>query len=250
MEKKERQKNRFGLVGRNIDYSFSKTYFTKKFEILGLDGFSYQNFHLDTISGFSELLQANPNLKGLNVTIPYKEKILIYLDRIDHEANEIGAVNTIKFTQEGLKGYNTDAYGFKESLKPYLRKDHTNALILGTGGASKAIAYVLRGLNIAYTFVSRNPKPGQLSYSELNEEHFKLNKICINCTPLGTHPRIQDKPTIPYDILSENHLLYDLIYNPAKTAFLKEGEARGATIINGLKMLELQAEKSWEIWNS
>ncbi|MGB5357613.1 MAG: shikimate dehydrogenase [Eudoraea sp.] len=250
MEKKEGEKNKFGLIGRNIDYSFSKSYFTKKFNILSLDGYSYENFHLDTILEFPELLRLNSGLKGLNITIPYKEKIIPFLDEIDEEAAKIGAVNTIHLTETGLKGFNTDAYGFKRSLFPHLKSNYTNALILGTGGASKAVAYVLDQLGIDVTYVSRNPKIGQLAYSDLDKELIESNKICINCTPLGTYPDVLAKPSIPYKYLGPDHLLYDLIYNPSKTAFLKEGEIRGATIINGSQMLELQAEKAWDIWNS
>ncbi|WP_276390179.1 shikimate dehydrogenase family protein [Eudoraea chungangensis] len=249
MEKKEQQQSKFGLIGRNINYSFSKTYFTKKFGNLSLQDYYYDNFHLDAISELPNLLRDNRGLKGLNVTIPYKEEVIKYLDRLDEEASKIGAVNTIRFTPSGLKGYNTDAFGFRESLLPHLKSEHQKALILGTGGASKAIAYVLGKLNITYTFVSRNPTKDQLAYTDLTKEVIEANKLCINCTPLGTHPNILDKPSLPYEYYGKEHLLYDLIYNPSKTAFLLEGEKRGATIINGLSMLELQAEKSWEIWN-
>lgn len=250
MENKEKKKFRLGLIGRNISYSFSKGYFTKKFEDLGLKHHSYENFDLETIEQFKGLVKSNTDIKGFNVTIPYKQAIIPYLSKLHPKAEKIGAVNTIKFTKKGLKGYNTDVYGFKKSLKPYLKKHHTKALILGTGGASKAVAFVFDELGIAYKFVSRNPKQNQLTYSELTNDIIDKYTILVNCTPLGTHPNITDKPDIPYTYIQGKHLLFDLIYNPEKTAFLKEGESKGASICNGLKMLELQAEKAWEIWNS
>lgn len=250
MENIEKKTFRLGLIGRNISYSFSKGYFTKKFKALGLKHHSYENFDLNTIEEFEALLKTNRDIKGFNVTIPYKQAIIPYLSEVDHKANKIGAVNTIKITKNGLKGYNTDVYGFKKSLEPHLKKQHTKALILGTGGASKAVAFVFDELNIAYTFVSRNPKQNQLRYSDITSDTINECTILINCTPLGTHPNITDKPDIPYAYIQEKHLLFDLIYNPDKTAFLKEGASKGASICNGLKMLELQAEKAWEIWNS
>ncbi len=244
------EKNKFGLVGKNISYSFSKGYFTQKFNDLGLDHNSYENFDLGAIEDFQDLIQKNKNLKGLNVTIPYKEVVIPFLNKLNSKARKIGAVNTIKFTKKGLKGYNTDIYGFKKAISPFLRKRHRKALILGTGGASKAVAFVFGELGIKYKFVSRNPNEGQLGYIDLNEKILKKNMVLVNCTPRGTFPNIADKPDIPYHFLSTKHLLFDLIYNPEKTAFLAEGEKQGATICNGLRMLELQAEKSWKIWNS
>ena len=244
------EKSRFGLVGKNISYSFSKGYFTQKFKELGLDHHSYENFDLAAIEDFKELIKQNKNLKGLNVTIPYKEVVIPYLDKLNPKAEKIGAVNTIKFTKKGLKGFNTDIYGFKKSVKPLLRKRHKKALILGTGGASKAVAFVFDEMGIKFNYVSRKPKKNQLGYTDLNEKLFKEYTVLINCTPQGTFPNIADKPGIPYQFITKKHLLFDLIYNPEKTAFLLEGEKRGASIYNGLRMLELQAEKSWEIWNS
>ncbi|SNZ00344.1 shikimate dehydrogenase family protein [Flagellimonas pacifica] len=249
MEKTEKKENRFGLLGRNISYSFSQSYFSKKFEDLELKDHSYENFDIASISEFGSLLSQN-NLKGLNVTIPYKEEVLTYLTYLDVKAKEIGAVNTIKFTEEGLKGYNTDAYGFQKSLEPFLKQHHTKALILGTGGASKAVRFVFKQLGIENSYVSRTKKENQYAYSELNKEIIKTHTVIVNCTPLGTHPNIQEKPTLPYQYLTEQHLLFDLIYNPEKTTFLTEGEAKGAQIKNGLEMLQLQAEKAWEIWNT
>ena len=244
------EKSRFGLVGKNISYSFSKGYFTQKFKELGLGHHSYENFDLSAIEVFQELIQLNKNLKGLNVTIPYKEAVIPYLDELNPKAEKIGAVNTIKFTKKGLKGFNTDIYGFKKSIKPFLKKRHKKALILGTGGASKAVAFVFSELGIKYKYVSRNPKKKQLGYTDLNDEVLKKYTVLINCTPQGTFPNIEDKPAIPYQFITKKHLLFDLIYNPEKTAFLLEGEKQGASICNGLRMLELQAEKSWAIWNS
>lgn len=245
----EKTTSRFGLLGRNISYSFSQGYFTQKFKDLGLENHSYENFDLQSIEEFALVLQQE-NLKGLNVTIPYKQEVIPFLDELDSKAAKIGAVNTIQFTKNGLKGFNTDAYGFQVSLQPFLKPHHTHALILGTGGASKAVKFVLEELDIVTTYVSRNPKDGQLTYSDLDEETMKQNTLIVNCTPLGTFPNIEDKPTLPYAFIGSQHLLYDLIYNPEKTAFLKQGEIQGSTICNGLEMLKGQAEKAWEIWNN
>lgn len=248
MEKTEKQ-HKFGLVGKNISYSFSRGYFTKKFLELDLLNHSYENFDLPDILDFTKLIKASENLKGLNVTIPYKEVVIPYLDELEASAKVIGAVNTIKITTKGLKGYNTDAHGFQKSIEPHLKPHHKNALILGTGGASKAIAYVLDQLNINFKFVSRTGRNNGYTYDELNSEIIQANTLIINCSPLGTFPNVTAKPAIPYTYISNEHLLFDLIYNPEKTAFLSYGEAQGATIINGLPMLEHQAEKAWEIWN-
>lgn len=241
---------KFGLVGRNISYSFSKGYFGRKFSELGLEGYSYDNFDLEQISDFPLVLKQNPGLRGLNVTIPYKETIIPFLAQLDPEAAKIGAVNTIKISATGLTGYNTDIYGFRRALEPMLQPHHKRALILGTGGASKAVAYVLQQLGIAFLYVSRSPGTGQISYHELSSEVVESHTVIINTTPLGTYPDITARPHIPYEHLNSAHLLFDLIYNPAKTSFLQRGEQQGAQIENGLKMLEFQAEKAWEIWNS
>lgn len=249
MEKEEKNKHRFGLLGRDISYSFSRGYFSTKFEHLGLESHSYENFDLKEISVFPELLRNTNDIRGLNVTIPYKEDIIPYLDALDAQAEKIGAVNTIKFGADGLTGFNTDAYGFQKSLEPHLKTYHKKALILGTGGASKAIAYVLDNLGIDFSFVSRNPGKNQYAYDDLNAALLHEYLVIINCTPLGTHPNITHKPSIGYEHLGERHLLFDLIYNPERTSFLQHGAAQGAAICNGLHMLELQAEKAWEIWN-
>ena len=242
--------NKYGLIGRNISYSFSRSYFSAKFKELGLDHCSYENFDLESIEEFPALVSGNGNLAGLNVTIPYKEAIMPFLDAIDPRALEIGAVNTIAFAAKGLIGYNTDVYGFRKALVSQLRKTDQGALILGTGGASKAVAFVLEELGIEFRFVSRNPVEGELQYSEINDEIIETHSLIINSTPLGTFPNIEQKPDIPYELIGPEHFLFDLIYNPAKTAFLKLGETAGARCLNGLSMLEFQAEKAWEIWNA
>lgn len=253
MEKKQEIVNSlFGLVGKNISYSFSRGYFSKKFKSDKLVDHAYVNFDMPTLEEFPKIWENNPNLKGVNVTIPYKETIIPFLDDLSKKAKKIGAVNTIKITSKGkLVGYNTDCYGFKNSINPLLKKHHNKALILGTGGASKAIAFVLKELNISYTYVSRNPKNKKtISYEDLCPKIMKSHQIIINCTPLGTYPNIDDCPDIPYEYITKDFLLYDLIYNPSQTTFLKLGKTQGAQIINGYKMLELQAEKAWKIWNS
>lgn len=250
MEKTGGKAYKYGLVGRNISYSFSRAYFTRKFANLGLENHSYENFDLERISSFPLVLEQNPGLKGLNVTIPYKESVIPYLDLLDPEAAKIGAVNTIKIGPSGLEGFNTDIYGFRHALEPRLHPGDQRALILGTGGASKAVAHVLDQLGIGFSYVSRSPAAGRIGYGELGPELLRANQLIINTTPLGTYPDIAAKPPIPYEYLGSDHLLFDLIYNPEKTSFLKEGERAGARIMNGLRMLELQAEKAWEIWNS
>ncbi|NNK81623.1 MAG: shikimate dehydrogenase [Flavobacteriaceae bacterium] len=241
----------FGLLGKNIAYSFSRSYFSKKFESENLLH-TYVNFDLETIDLFPETIKGNPNLRGLNVTIPYKESVIPYLNKLNKKVKEIGAVNTIKFTKKGkLVGYNTDYYGFKNALKPYLRQKDYKALILGTGGASKAVAYALKKLNIPYQFVSRKAKnSNHLTYSTLDKNILESYQLIINCTPLGTFPNIDICPDLPYQCIGKNHILFDLIYNPSETKFLSKGKEHGALTINGQKMLELQAEKSWKIWNS
>lgn len=242
----------FGLLGRNISYSFSSGYFSEKFKDLNLENHTYVNFDIESIERFPELLKENLNkINGMNVTIPYKQEILHLIDEIDAEAAVIGAVNTIKFLENGkTKGFNTDVYGFEKSLEPLLKPHHTKALIFGTGGASKAVAFALEKLQIDFRFVSRVPSSrNQIAYTDVNETVMLEHAILINCTPLGTFPEVDLCPGIPYQFISSNHLLYDLIYNPSVTAFLQNGKNRGAEIKNGLEMLQLQAEKSWQIWN-
>lgn len=240
---------KFGLIGRNISYSFSRKYFSEKFTREGIDA-TYENFDLQSIEEFPKILSGNKQLKGLNVTIPYKEAIFPFLDELDPVAREIGAVNTIRIDEHGkLTGYNTDHFGFAEALKPHLKAHHKKALILGTGGASKAVNYALQNLAIKTTFVSRSPSKSDISYEDLTEEFLAENTIIVNTTPLGTYPNTAERPTLRPEYLTSRHLVFDLIYNPPKTAFMQLAETRGATVLNGQRMLELQAEKAWEIWN-
>lgn len=242
--------NQYGLVGKNISYSFSKDYFSKKFAENDLTGYSYDNFDIHDISEFPEIIKNNPNLKGLNVTIPYKESIIPFLDKLSDKASKIGAVNTIKFTKKGkLKGYNTDCFGFQKSLQPLLQPHHKKALILGTGGASKAVAFVLDQLGILYTFVSREANENSIDYHRINATTFDNYQIIINCTPMGTSPNITDCPAIPYEYFTSRHIAFDLIYNPSETLFLQKAKSNGAVTKNGLEMLIFQAEKAWKIWN-
>lgn len=238
----------FGLIGKNISYSFSRTYFTEKFKKENIDA-KYYNFDLEEINQFRDVIKEMPNLQGLNVTIPYKQEIITFLDDLAPEAKEIGAVNTIKVNGNRLIGYNTDYIGFSESIQPLLKSHHNKALILGTGGASKAIAYALKKLGIEYKFVSRSSGKGKLGYDDLSEEIIKDHNIIINTTPVGTFPDVEEYPKFPVKYLTKNHLVYDLIYNPEITQLLALAKKQGATIKNGLKMLELQAESAWNIWN-
>lgn len=242
-------KKTYGLIGKNIAYSFSRQYFTEKFKNENLEGFTYENFDMQNLKELENCLKKNTQIKGLNVTIPFKENIIPFLDKMSTKATRIGAVNTIKITKKGkLKGYNTDAFGFQKSIEPLLQKHHKKALILGTGGASKAIAYALKKMQIKYQFVSRG-KSKKYNYDSITPTIIEKHQIIINCTPLGTYPNLDECPKIPYQAITKNHILYDLVYNPKETLFLKKGKEMNAQIINGEKMLKLQAEKSWEIWN-
>lgn len=243
-------RKRFGLLGRNINYSFSKGYFTEKFEKENLKGCTYENFDIQEITAFPEIIKNNPDIKGINVTIPYKEIVIPFLDQLSKKAAIIGAVNTIKINKNGkLKGYNTDYYGFTESLKPLLQLHHKRALILGTGGASKGVAFALDELDISYTFVSREAKENAIAYDQINASTFEDYQIIINSTPVGTSPNTESFPLLPYEFFTSKHIAYDLIYNPAETQFLKKAKSQGAQTKNGLDMLVFQAEKAWEIWN-
>lgn len=241
----------FGLIGFPLGHSFSKKFFTEKFENEQITA-RYDLYELDDISKFSSLVQ-EVELTGLNVTIPYKEKVIPFLQELDDTAQKIGAVNVIKFVRKDgnllLKGYNSDAIGFENSLKPYLQSHHTKALILGTGGASKAIDYVLNKLGVETTFVSRKAQAGMLTYAELNEQIISENTIIVNASPVGTFPHSDECPDIPYEYLSAKHLLFDVVYNPAETLFLKKGRDLGAVGLNGEAMLVGQAIAAWEIWN-
>ena len=245
----EEKVKKYGLVGRNINYSFSKNYFREKFKKENLINSNYKNFDLKKIDDFEKLIKEN-DLLGLNVTIPYKRSIIKYLDEIDEIAKKINAVNTLIFDKKkGIIGYNTDCYGFKKALEETLNKTPKTAFILGTGGASSAVEYVLNEINISYKIVSRNPRLDQIHYEELNKKLLINNSIIINTTPLGTYPNTDQCPNIPYSHLNKTHYLFDLIYNPRTTKFLKLGLKKGAKIQKGYKMLKYQAEKSWEIWN-
>lgn len=240
----------YGLIGKKLAHSFSKNYFTEKFNKENVDA-TYANFEIDEISKFPDILKNNPNLIGLNVTIPYKETIIPFLDALDETAKKIGAVNTIKIdtVTKKTKGYNTDVYGFKQSIKPFLENQHQRALILGTGGAAKAVKFVLDELGISTIYVSRNPKKEtELAYQDVSASILQTHLLIINTTPLGMLPNMNEKPSINYKALTNQHLLFDLIYNPTETLFLKEGKIRNAQTVNGLSMLKLQAEKAWEIW--
>lgn len=241
----------FGLLGRNISYSFSKGYFTEKFSNdPSLIGCTYENFDIPEIHHFSEIIKNRQDIKGMNVTIPYKEVVIPYLHKLSKKAAEIGAVNTIKNTKKGkLKGYNTDYYGFMKSLEPLLKPHHKKALILGTGGASKGVIYALKELGISHSLVSRQSKEGILCYENIDAETFETHQIIINSTPIGTSPNTDAFPDIPYENFSRQHIAYDLIYNPAETQFLKKAKEQGAIIKNGQDMLIFQAEKAWKIWN-
>lgn len=239
----------YGLIGYPLSHSFSKGYFREKFERENITDAAYDVFPLERVELFRDLCAREKNLAGLNVTIPYKEQIIPYLDELDEEAKSIGAVNTIKFSSGKKIGYNSDGYGFEKSLQPLLKPHHTAALILGTGGASKAVEYVLRKLGISYQYVSRNKSPHTITYEQLDDLTVQKSLLIINCSPVGMHPHTDEAPLIPYEALTDKHLLYDLIYNPEETRFLKQGRLQGAQTKNGLEMLYLQAERSWEIWN-
>ena len=242
----------YGLLGFPLIHSFSKKFFTEKFLAENIDA-EYLNFEIPDIKEFPDVLQQHPDLKGMNVTIPYKQKVIPYLDDISAEAREIGAVNCISITHNQgkthLKGYNADVIGFVRSIQPLLRPQHTKALILGTGGASKAVNYGLKHLGLETRLVSRTPREGMLSYGQLTREVMEEYKVIVNCSPLGTFPNTDTCPDIPYHLVGKQHLLYDLVYNPDKTVFLQKGEEQGAAIKNGLEMLHLQAIASWEFWN-
>ena len=242
-------KRQYGLIGKDIAYSFSKKHFTDKFVLGNLDDCSYDNFDIQTIEDFPNILTENPDLKGLNVTIPYKEKILPYLNKLSPSAAQIGAVNVIRFTKKrNLKGYNSDYYGFMKSLKPLLESHHKKALILGTGGAAKAVAFALNKLGILYTFVSREATENTIDYPRINATTFDNYQIIINCTPLGTSPNTNEFPAIPYEFFTQKHIAFDLVYNPELTVFLKKAKQKGAVTKNGYEMLVFQAEKAWKIF--
>ena len=239
----------FGLIGNPLTHSFSKNYFTEKFKKEGIEDCRYENFQLTDINQLPTIIADNPDLRGFNVTIPYKESILSFLAESSELVKQIRACNCVKIAQGKLIGYNTDIAGFEKSLLNKLDRSHQNALILGTGGAAKAVEFVLRKLAIRYRHVSRYPSAKNLSYEQLTAHVIEKNTLIINTTPLGMYPRVAEAPPLPYHFLTKTHFLFDLIYNPAKTLFLKKGEERGATIQNGYDMLVNQAEESWRIWS-
>lgn len=241
----------YGLIGLPLVHSFSKKYFTQKFENENIDS-QYHLYELQNVEEL-EILKKNSNLCGLNVTIPYKQQVIELIDELDETAAKIGAVNVIKFIRADgkltLKGYNSDAIGFQNSIQPFIKSYHRNALILGTGGASKAIDYTLRKLGLLTAFVSRTPKVGQLTYKDLDEAILQDYLVIVNASPVGTFPHDDECPDIPYQFITPAHLLFDVVYNPAMTMFMKKGQERGAQVLNGEGMLIGQAEAAWTIWN-
>jgi shikimate dehydrogenase len=242
----------FGLIGKSLSHSFSKNYFDNKFTLLHLNDCSYSNFELEKIEDIISLLQTHPNLQGLNVTIPYKETVIPFLNELSEEAKQVGAVNCIQIKNKKLIGHNTDVYGFSQSLKPFLDVNHERALILGTGGVSKAVAHVLQKIGLPVFFVTSaktKKTDNTFFYHEINERVMDAFKLIVNTTPIGTFPNINECPPLPYEFFTPQHLAYDLIYNPGETKFLRQASDKGSIVVNGLSMLQLQAEKSWEIWN-
>lgn len=242
----------FGLIGYPLGHSFSRAFFSEKFEREGIEA-EYLNFAIPEIKQLPEIIRTHEELAGLNVTIPYKLQVIPYLAELSEAARAIGAVNVVKICREGdevrLVGYNADVIGFCDSLKPLLKAQHTRALVLGTGGASRAVDYGLRSLGIETTFVSRTPREGQLGYADLTAEVIDSHKLIVNTTPLGMYPKTDACPALPYPLLTAAHLLYDLVYNPEETLFLRKGREAGAVTKNGLEMLHRQALASWTIWN-
>ncbi|MBR1462707.1 MAG: shikimate dehydrogenase [Prevotella sp.] len=244
--------DKYGLIGYPLAHSFSISYFNEKFQNEGIDA-EYINFEIPTIEALPEVLASNPELKGLNVTIPYKQRVMSYLDAISPEARAIGAVNVIKVEHRGndvrLKGFNSDVIGFTKSIEPLLERYHKKALILGTGGASKAIDYGLKSLGLETVFVSRYERPGTIQYERITPDVVKEYNVIVNCTPCGMFPHSDECPNLPYEAMDSHTILYDLIYNPDETMFMYNGKKQGATVKNGLEMLLLQAFSSWEFWN-
>ena len=244
--------DKYGLIGYPLGHSFSNVYFNQKFTDEKIDAV-YEKFEIPTIDLLPEVIDSNPNLRGLNVTIPYKQKVLPFLDAISPEARAIGAVNVIKVTRDGtkisLKGYNSDVIGFTKSIEPMLDKTHTKALILGTGGASKAVDYGLKSLGLETIFVSRFQRPGTIQYEDITPNVIKEYNVIVNCTPCGMYPNTEECPNLPYQAMDNHTILYDVIYNPDTTLFMKKGAEHGANTKNGLEMLLLQAFASWEFWN-
>tara|TARA_B100001057_G_scaffold31186_1_gene28394 strand:- start:127 stop:876 length:750 start_codon:yes stop_codon:yes gene_type:complete len=243
-----RDKKKFGLIGRDIEYSFSRIYFLEKFNSnLDLSDYNYRNFDIESIDLIKDLID-DKDLGGLNVTIPYKIEVIEYLDEISDEAKEIGAVNTICFENGKKIGYNTDIYGFSESLKAYSVDSIDNVMILGTGGASKTVIYFCKKNNVPFKILSRKNSKDFLSYNDIDQSFFKGKVLIVNCTPVGTHPKINECPDLPYNLLNKENILFDLVYNPSETLFMKKGKEIGCKTLNGYEMLKFQAEKSWNLW--
>ena len=249
MGSKENKIKRYGLIGRNIAYSFSRGYFKQKFETENLEKCTYENFDLNEIQELNKIL-TKKNIYGLNVTTPFKREVVPFLDRLSPTAEKMNAVNTIKFHKDGtVSGHNTDIYGFEKSLLEIISTPPKKALILGTGGASSAVAFVMKKFNIEFTYISRGAGANAIEYNKVDEKVMNEHHLIINASPLGTFPDINLAPQLPYSFLTNDHVLFDLIYNPPETRFLQEGKKRGCKTLNGQKMLEYQAEKSWQIWN-
>lgn len=240
--------DKYGIIGYPLGHSFSRAFFTEKFQREHIDA-EYVNFEIPSADMLPGIVQANPNLRGLNVTLPHKEAVIPMLDELSDEAKEIGAVNVIRVRDGRLKGFNSDIIGFMDSIRPLLKPWHQHALVLGTGGASRAIRVGLQRLGIQWTYVSRTPAPGRLTYADLTSELMEHYQVIVNCSPVGMFPRVDACPDIPYQLLTGRHLLYDLVYNPQETLFLKRGAEHGAAVKNGLEMLHLQALASWRFWN-
>lgn len=240
--------DKYGIIGYPLGHSFSRAFFTEKFQREHIDA-EYVNFEIPSADMLPGIVQTNPNLRGLNVTLPHKEAVIPMLDELSDEAKEIGAVNVIRVRDGRLKGFNSDIIGFMDSIRPLLKPWHQHALVLGTGGASRAIRVGLQRLGIEWTYVSRTPAPGRLTYADLTSELMEHYQVIVNCSPVGMFPRVDACPDIPYQLLTGRHLLYDLVYNPQETLFLKRGAEHGAAVKNGLEMLHLQALASWRFWN-
>jgi len=240
---------KYGLIGFPLGHSFSRGFFTEKFAREGIDA-QYLNFEIPDATMLLDVIRDNPELRGLNVTLPHKQAVIPLLDELSDEAREIGAVNVIRIRDGKLKGFNSDIIGFTESIRPLLQPWHKKALVLGTGGASKAICVGLNRLGIEWTYVSRSPREGMLTYSDLTAEVMQQYMVIVNCSPVGMFPKTGEAPNIPYELLTPKHLLYDLVYNPEETLFMQKGRAQDAIVKNGLEMLHLQAIASWEFWHS
>ena len=240
--------DKYGIIGYPLGHSFSRTFFSEKFQREHIDA-EYVNFEVSSADALTDIVRLTPNLRGLNVTLPHKEAVIPLLDELSDEAREIGAVNVIRVREGRLKGFNSDIIGFMDSIRPLLQPWHKRALVLGTGGASRAIRVGLERLGLSWTYVSRTPAQGRLTYADLTPQVMQDYQVVVNCSPVGMYPRVDACPDIPYHLLTSQHLLYDLVYNPLETLFLKRGAEQGATVKNGLEMLHRQAVASWEFWN-